>query len=116
MDEINFGYIGLKIDDEVMFIPKKRMFRVGSGDGIPGEGGILLYDPFFINDHSKFKREFEVYPDLFSIQWITRRIAPEYLTNCDLWSYWSYEGITLRELYFKNYKFLCLRIMASITY
>lgn len=87
-DKIDFGTIGLKIGDIIIFELTKKKYIVSSGNGIPGNGGTLI----------QWGTE-----GLRTIKSATRYLmGPEYIEEADLFSMWSYNGRTLRDLSPKN--------------
>lgn len=90
---IHFGTLGLKIDDKIRFIPTGKVFRVGSGNGTPGNGGTLIQNP----GHGR---------GLYSIRLMTRLLmkADELQDDFDVYKQWEYNGKTLREIFeFKKF-------------
>ncbi len=91
MYKTDFGTIGLKIGDEIVFRKDKLKFIVASGDGAPENEGTLV-----------------AYPDgnfghLYSLRYITKKnLGNEFDEGKDIFELWEYEGKTLRSIYKKN--------------
>lgn len=86
--KIDFGTIGVKIGDTIIFEHTKTKYIVGSGEGTPGNGGTLII----------WETE-----GLRSIKSATRHLmGTEYNEDLDLFSLWTFKGQTLRDLYKKN--------------
>jgi len=91
-DKIDFGTIGVKIGDILVFEHTKRKYIVGSGDGVPGNGGSLI----------RWETE-----GLRSIKSATRHIMGSmYSEEADLFIMWTFNGRTLRDLHEKSEKCL----------
>ena len=87
-DTIDFGTIGLKIGDTIIFEPSKSEYKVGSGTGVPGNGGTLIQWETGI---------------LRSIKSATGALmGKEFNEDSDLFSLWTFKGRTLRELHENN--------------
>jgi len=87
-DKIDFGTIGVKIGDMIVFEPQKKEYNVGSGDGTPGNGGTLI----------QWETE-----GLRSIKSATRHLmGTDYREEADLFSMWTFNGRTLRDLHEKR--------------
>lgn len=90
-EKIDFGTVGIKIYDRVTFIETGDVFIVGSGRGVPGNGGTLLG---YENNPAK---------GLFSIRCITKLLQGQrFNNNIDLFELWTYEGRTLRSMHNAN--------------
>lgn len=90
MDEkIDFGTIGVKIDDVIVFEPAKKNYKVGSGAGVPGNGGTFIqWKP----------------GELWTIKCATRTLmGTGFKEESDLFSMWTFNGRTLRDLHEKNW-------------
>jgi len=88
MHKTDFGTIGLKIGDEIVFRKDKLKFIVASGDGTPENGGTLVAYPDGNFDH------------LYSLRYITRKIlGNEFDKGKDIFELWEYEEKTLRSIY-----------------
>lgn len=84
--EIDFGDIGIKIGDEIVFIPSDEVFNVCSGDGTPGNGGTLISKK---DDHV-----------LFTIKSITKKLLGDsYSEDIDVFSLFKFSGKNLRDIY-----------------
>lgn len=95
-DEIDFGTIGIKIDDTIIFEPAKVEYKVGSGAGVPGNGGTLIQWESGV---------------LRSIKSATRVLmGTDFNEESDLFSLWTFEDHTLRELHEKNQRSKIKRI------
>ena len=87
-DKIDFGTIGVKIGDIIVFKNTKNKYKVGSGAGVPGNGGTLI----------QWGTE-----GLRSIKSATRQLmGTEYKEEADLFSMWTFNGRTLRDLHEKR--------------
>jgi hypothetical protein len=90
----DFGTLGLKIDDEICFSPSGQIYKVGSGNGTPGNGGTLIYNP----DPEGCGR--------YSIRAITRRLLNGELPDeLDIYQLWTYQGKTFREIFEEKFLF-----------
>lgn len=90
-DKIDFGTIGIRIDDVIVFESNKKKYKVASGIGVPGNGGCLIQ----CTENG--------IQSLMSIKVVTKKLmGHEYDEECDLFSLWTYNGHTLRALYNKN--------------
>lgn len=87
--KIDFGDVGVKIGDEIVLTQRPDVeIVVGSGAGVPGNGGTLVY--------YKDRRT----EGLFSITLMTKKLlGDEFPPDADIFSLWTYNGRTLRELY-----------------
>ena len=91
MQKIDFGTIGLKIGDEIVFRKDKLKFIVASGDGTPENGGTIVAYP---DDN---------FDQLYSLSYITKKIlGNEFDEGKDIFELWEHEGKTLRSIYNKN--------------
>jgi len=80
----DFGTLGLKIDDEICFRPTGQIFKVGSGNGTPGNGGTMIQNPGV---------------GICSIRFMTRRLLNgELPDDLDIYELWEYRGKTFREI------------------
>mgnify|MGYP001337758442 CR=1 FL=1 len=87
----DFGTIGIKIGDIITFEPLKKEFKVGSGDGVPGNGGTMIY-----------WRE-EGNHELASLRYATRYLMKEaFQEDADIFALWTYNGQTLRDIHKRN--------------
>lgn len=90
-DKINFGTIGIKIGDIIFFEYNKKEYTVASGKGLPDNGGTLIQ---WSNENSQGS---------MSLTLATKKLlGHEYNEKRDLFSMWTYDGKTLRELHNKN--------------
>jgi len=86
--KIDFGIIGLKIGDVIFFKPSNKEFKVGSGNGTPGNGGCLL------------QWEDQEFQGLMSIRLATKKlINRDSINDTELLRFWTFNGKTLRNLY-----------------
>ena len=85
----HFGMIGLKIGERIKFRDCEDVFIVSSGNGTPDNGGTLVR-----REKSRKKNYY------YSLRSMTRRMLGlgELPEQIDIWSYWSNEGATLREM------------------
>ena len=89
--KIDFGTIGIKIGDIITFEPLKKEFKVGSGAGVPGNGGTMIY-----------WRE-EGNHELASLRYATRFLMKDaFREDADIFKLWTYNGQTLREIHERN--------------
>lgn len=87
-EKIDFGTIGVKIGDTITFEPCKKEYLVGSGTGVPGNGGTLIQ---WENG------------ELRSIRNATRILmGNDFNEESDLFTMWTFKGHTLRELHELN--------------
>jgi hypothetical protein len=87
-DNIDFGTIGVKIGDTIVFEGNKNKYKVGSGAGVPGNGGTLIQ---------------WATGELRSIKSATRILmGDDFSEESDLFSMWTFKGRTLRELHDQN--------------
>ncbi|MBS3810108.1 MAG: hypothetical protein KGY38_08145 [Desulfobacterales bacterium] len=92
MEDIDFGDIGLKIGDEIVFKENKQVLVVGSGRGIPGNGGSLVHYPCCPGN-------------LFTLRLMTKSLlGQKYAQEIDIWQLWEYQDKTLRDRYITHYK------------
>ena len=90
MRELDFGDIGVKIGDEIVFTKTSQKFIVASGKGIPSNGGTLVGYP----DENR---------EYYSLQYMTRRLMQnDFDERLDIWNLWAFEGKTLRSIYTKR--------------
>lgn len=88
VEGIHFGTIGLKIGDRIRFRNDNIYFIVSSGEGTPNNGGTLVRGQNWTRN------------ELWSLRLATRRLlGAKFHDGIDAWSYWSYKGKTLREIY-----------------
>ncbi|MBU1053044.1 MAG: hypothetical protein KKC46_04340 [Proteobacteria bacterium] len=87
-EKIDFGDVGIKIGDLVIFSETGDQFYIGSGKGVLGNGGGLL------------SYADESYTGLHSIRLITKRyLGGKFDDNIDEYELFTYEGKTLRQIY-----------------
>lgn len=80
-----FRTLRLPIGEEIVFRPTGDVRRVGSGCGVPGNGGTLIRVPDIANES-------------WGIRYMTRvMLGDDYRPDIDPWSLWEYNGETLRE-------------------
>lgn len=90
-NKIDFGSIGIKIGDIITYEPLKKEFKVGSGAGVPGNGGTLIYWPEEGNH------------ELASLRYATRYLMKnEFHEDADIFILWTYNGETLRNIHNRN--------------
>lgn len=89
----HFGMIRLQIGERIKFLNCEDVFIVSSGNGTPDNGGTLVR-----RQKSRKKNHY------FSLRCMTRQMlgCKELPEQTDIWSYWIYEGTTLREKLSKN--------------
>ena len=89
----HFGMIGLQIGERIKFRDCEDVFIVSSGNGTPDNGGTLVR-----RQKSRKKNRF------YSLRCMTRQMlgGKELPEQIDIWSYWVYNDITLREMLDKN--------------
>ena len=89
-NRIDFGDIGIKIGDEIVFRMQPTLpFVVASGNGTPGNGGTLV----------KYSAP-NTPRAAFSLRAITRQLlGSAFSHDSDIYELWSYRGRTLRSLY-----------------
>lgn len=83
----DFGTLGLKIADEICFMPTGKIFSIASGNGTSGNGGTLIQNP-----NTEGGR--------YSIRAMTRLLLNGKLPdNLDIYELWTYQGKTFRKIY-----------------
>jgi len=88
-NRIDFGDIGIKIGDEIVFDKQPEIvFVVCSGNGTPGNGGTLIRPKHSTENLNS------------SIKYITKRLLGDRFTeDLDIFKLWSHKGETLRSIY-----------------
>ena len=85
--ELEFGVLGLRIGDEIVFAPTGTVCTVCSGAGVPGNGGTLVA----IAEQSG---------GLYSLRAASRLLLGDSLEpTVDIWSLWTHEGCSLRRIH-----------------
>lgn len=84
-NRIDFETLRLPIGEEIVFRPTGDVRRVGSGCGVPGNGGSLI-------------RALDITEGAWSIRYMTRvMLGDDYRPDIDPWSLWEYNGETLMD-------------------
>jgi len=91
-NRIDFGTVGLGMGEEIVFTPTGFTCMVGSGIGIPGNGGSLV-------------KVLEKRGERWSIRAMTRQLlGDELASDLDPWALWEHQGETLRSRYERHMK------------
>lgn len=87
-EKIDFGTIGIKIGDIIVHEHTENEYKVGSGAGVPGNGGTLI--------------QWKI-GELRSIRSATKILmGNDFNEESDLFNMWTFKGRTLREIHEQN--------------